>query len=254
MLEPVNSHSFLRIYQNGGEVSLPIIPLREPLNASPAIIMCPGESYSFYMTTSTGAPTAVDGSGGSAGIGGSASGVSTTIGTHTILNLSYGGGSRDGVYQFMFGGNKGSFVEIINDIEEARQISALFKFSHNKIMGKFYYPYAPAEYQQVMRLRCTNSDVQAKVDVTSYRSSATGKYRNLQGQYTKSVTIETVDYTRHDHDAAAILSLHDNILINERVYIRDPENSYRANIVSDVIGSNGTFGLFDNDATFPFKC
>lgn len=252
MFDPVNTHSFLRKY--GSDVSLPIIPLREPRNASPAVILCPGESASFYMTTPTSGLTIVDGSGNLLGVGVSYTNFTTTIGTHTIVTINYAGGEKDGVYQAMFGGAEGSFIEVINDIEDARQISAFYEFSHNKILGKFYYPYAPAGYKQKMRLRCTNSDVQPKVDITSYRSSATGKYRNLQGQYTKSVTIETVDYTRHDHDAAAILSLHDNILINGRAYIRDPENSYRANIVSDVIGSNGTFGLIDNDATFPFKC
>jgi hypothetical protein len=254
MLEPANDHSFLRLYPAGGEVSLPVIPLREPLNISPAIILCPGEEYSFYMTTEAGGLSIVDGSGGSVGVGLSYTMITTTIGTHTIIGMNYNGGARDGVYQVMFGGNKGSFVEVINDIEDARQVSGLFEFNHNKIMGKFYYPYAPTGYMQKMRLRCTVSNIQPKVDITSYRSSATGKYRNLQGVYAKTVTIETVDYTRHDHDAAAILSLHDHIFINDREYVRDPENSYRANLVSDVMGSNGTFGLIDNDATFLFKC
>jgi hypothetical protein len=206
------------------------------------------------MTTDAGGLSINDGSGGTVGVGLSYISVSTTIGTHTIIGITYGGGARDGVYQVKFGADAGSFVEIINDIQEARQVSALFEFSHNKILGKFYYPYAPADYMQKMRLRCTNSDVQPKVDVTAYRSSATGKYRNLQGTYSKSVTIETVDYTRQDHDAAAILSIHDNIVINGRDYNRDPENSYRASITSDVNGSNGSFGLFDNEATFLFKC
>lgn len=255
MPDPVNKNCFIQIF-TGGPVSLPTIGLREPLWASPALVFRAGEVYSFYVNYvgAIGGVSLVDGSGNSYGAGASFMAVNGPLGvTHTVINISFPGGVPDGDYRMMLGGLQGSFVSVVNDLEEANSMSSRFEISHNSTLGNFYYPYAADEYFQSMRLRINLREFQPEINIESYKSSATGQIRNLSGTYQSAVTIESVDYTIHDHKAMAVLSIHDIIKINGRQYIRKENGGYQTRPDGMLPTYSGEFSLYENDSTILFR-
>lgn len=255
MPDPVNRNCFIQIF-TGGAASLPTIGLREPLWASPAIIFRGGESYSFYINYvgGIGGLTLLDGSGGSYGAGASFSSVSGPLGvTHSVMNVNFPGGVPDGVYRMSLGGLQGNFVEVINNIDDANFTSAMFEISHNSTLGNFFYPYVSEEYFQKMRLRINLREYQPETNIESYRSTATGQVRNLQGTYQSSVTIETPEYSVHDHKAMAVLSVHDIIKINGKQYVRKENGTYQTRPDGMLPTYPGEFSLYENDSTILFR-
>jgi len=256
MADALNRNSFVRVYSGASKISLPVIPLREPGLISPPIIFVPGESLSFYIAAAVGGGlTLTNGSGGSFGGGGSISSFSTTpeYGTHSVMNVTVPS-VPDGTYKMTVGGMESNYVEVISDVALANQISAFFEVSHNKPIDVFRYPYAGEGYKQKMRLRLTVVDMQPETNIDGYEATNTGKQRNLQGVSKKYVTFQTPDYQLEDHDAMHVLSLHDNILINGKSYIRRPSGSYKMSPAMDTPVSNGEFSLYDNENTFLLRC
>lgn len=253
MADALNRNSFVRLYSGSSLVSLPIIPLREKQYVSPPIIGVPGETMSFYIAQSaSGGASMVDGSGNSFGLG-SISGVTTTIGNHGILNITVPS-APDGVYKMTVGGMESNYIDIVNDVALANQISAVVLWSHKKILDNFYYPYCPADYQQKARLRMSLTEIQPETNIEGYEATNTGKQRNLQGVFKKYATFMTPDYSLEDHDAMAVLALHDNISINGKVYIRRPQGTYKMSPDMALPACNGEFSLYDNSSTFLLRC
>lgn len=254
MAQALNPYSFVRLYDESSEISLPIIPMRELGRISPALIFTPGEILSFYISYPvSGSLSLTDGSGNSHNGGASFTGFATPQGDHTIMEVTVPS-IPDGTYKMTIGGKEGNYVEVISDMTLVNQISAFFRISHNKNLNLFKYPYLGSGYKQRMRLRMTVLEIQPETNIEGYEATNTGKQRNLQGVSKKYVTFQTPDYQLEDHDACYMLSLHDNILINDREYIRRPTGSYKISPSMDTPVSNGEFSLYDNDATFLLRC
>lgn len=255
MPDPVNRNCFIQIL-TGGAVPLPTIGMREPLWASPAVVFCPGETYSFYINYVGGIAglDLLDGSLGNYGAGASFSPVSGPLGvTHSVMNVSFPSGVPDGVYRMSLGGKQGNFVEVINSLSEANACSSIFEISHNATLGNFFYPYVSEGYFQKMRLRINLREYQPEINLESYRSTATGQVRNLQGTYQSGLTIEAPDYTIHDHRAMAVLSFHDIIKINGKQYVRKENGGYQTRPDGMLPTYPGEFSLYENDSTILFR-
>ena len=253
-LDPINQNCFIPLMGSGSAAALPVIAMQEPLWASPAVIFVPGEAYSFYINKGgVSSFELYDGSGNVYSTGASFSAVAGPNGaTSTIMNVSFPT-VPSGVYQGVVAGVfSAGFFEVM-EMVDALEVSAIFEFSHNLSLGDFYYPYAPEGYAQMIRLRCSAREYQPEINVESYQSTATGRVRNLQGTYQKSVIIETYDYDLYAHEAMAILTLHDNIKINGKEYIRKGNSAYQTKSVSDFKTYNGEFGLYENKSTILFR-
>lgn len=248
--EAINSNSFLRVYDESSVIALPMTALRDPSRVSPALIFVPGESLSFYISSSVaGGLTLTDGSGTSYSMGGTTA-VPTTIGGHSILNIAGVPSIPDGVYKGSIGGKEANYVEVINNIEEAAEKSVFVRCSHKKVLARFYYPYAGVSYMQRFRIRATLSERQPDINIDMYEETNTGKTRNLQGVYREYITLRLPEYTQEDHMAVSLMALHDNIIINERPYARRPAGAPRNTMDGMMMGWDGEVSFFDQSATY----
>jgi hypothetical protein len=249
----LNPNSFLRIYNSSG-VALPIIPLRERNMVYPPVIFVPGESYAVYFNTdaSAGSISLTDGA-NTYNISISSTSVVYATGTHSFGTFTIPS-IPDGLYQMTISGAQSNGVEVINNVSEANQLSAIFEYSHNKKLGSLYYPYLSTGTKQKLRLRISVSDAQSDTTISGYEEVSTGQMRNLQGTIRKFITVTTMDYSREDHDAMMILSVHDTIIINGVTYIRKSDATYKSTAASDIPVSNGEFGLYDNGSTILLTC
>lgn len=151
--EPLNRNAFIRIYNSGSGDRLPVAGMKELNRTSPALIFVPQESYSIYVNAVVTQFLLIGGS-ATYDIGADLIPVVVTGGTHTIIEFTLPN-IPEGVYLGdLGGGSQSNPVEVIKPLSEAKIFSAFFEFSHNSILGTFYYPYAPEGYEQKIRMRC----------------------------------------------------------------------------------------------------
>lgn len=234
-------------------MSLPAVGMREPGLIVPPLIFVPGESLVFYINYAvSGGVTITDGSGNSFSAG-SVAALAVTGGSHGIYSVTVPS-APDGVYALTVGGMTSNFVEIVNDVAYANQISAIVSYNHKKILHTFFYPYSGEGFRQIIRLRLSVIDQQPETNIEGYEETNTGKQRNLQGISKQYVTFRTPDYQLEDHSAAHLMTLHDSILINGKEYIRRPAGVYKASISMDTPVSSGEFSLYEQSSQFLLKC
>lgn len=257
MQDPINRNAFIRLYSSGGTtVSLPYTGMREIERSNPAMILVPGENYFIYVNAEQTMDDLVlyDGA-NSFALGATITPVPFTGGTHQIADFIVPEGTvPDGIYVFHTGGYTTNPVEVVNDVDEANIHSAFFRISHNSILGDFYYPYVGDSFKQRIRMRCSVRDAQPETDFENYQDTSTGQMRSLSGVMKEFYIFETPDFSIDDHGAANYLSLHDNIIVNDRAYHRKASSPYARVASFDTPLSNGSFGLYDTASTVLQRC
>lgn len=250
----INQKCFLRLYNANSPLALPVASLRHKEMYSPPLIFVPGELYSIYLNTVVGVGSFTFFTPNSSfNVGYSVIPVAHTTGTHSIIEFT-GPDIPNGIYKIAIGAYVSNGVEVIRNVNLANDLSAFFRFSHNKLLFNYYYPYISNGYKQRMRLRISAKEIQPETNIEGYERTNTGKFANLQGVSRDYVMFETPDYSNEDHQAASLLTLHDNIFINDVEYIRKPTSPYRVISATDVPVSNGEFGLYDNSSMIRLFC
>lgn len=254
MAVALNKNNFIRLYEAGTSSAIPVIPMMYPEMTSPAVILVPEEYYSFYINSSVSMSSAsLVGASHTYFLPITETAVVYSSGTHKIISFDCPS-IPAGLYRMNLGSYVTNYVEIIATASEANELSAFFRFSHNKIIFDYYYPYAGASYKQRMRLRVSEKDRQSETNRTGYRSTSSGSMRNLQGNTINYVVLEMPDYNAEDHLAANALSLHDTILINDVSYIAKNDSPYKKITTLDTPLCHGEMTLYDNSSNFQFRC
>lgn len=115
----------------------------------------------------------------------------------------------------------------------------------------FYWHLVPSFYQK-LRIRMNQIDSQPEDEKEIYVEQYSGKPRNFVSEQKWVYTLETYYYDEGMHKAAYVMSLHDNLIINSKVYYT--KSTYKIDTIFDSKSSKGTFEVYEEEFASINRC
>lgn len=257
----INSNNFLRWNSDPNVKDPYYIPSPYPIEHSilPYMpVLVPGEKTRFYINVKGGANVPggsinllnPDGSVAMAAIG-STQTDDLGDGNFNLYAELTGPVAPSGIYRLQIGsGLVSNLVRVVHNLYADK--TTLIKYRNN---GRNLFGFnwvGMDEFYQQFRLHIFRIDQQPEYNIEQYRSSTSGKLRNLNGSIDRYVKFQSYYFDKEAHEACEAMLFHSEIWINGKFYTF--KSGYSSEPLTASKKSKGEFELWDEGFSSLNRC